>query len=297
MDLNEVKEIINLYFSKKKDKNNDYILSLNEEIEIDIVDIDSKTIQKQKTKEIGTGFYDLISKPNEILKEENIKKLSPDNINNKFFWSYIVEKFPCYSISQYPNCKNEEDVNKANLNAAIWNGSYNKITSYIKNNNGKKILEIGPGYGNIFYALTKDFPSCNYFAIDVNPLFYYDGLFECDGKSIPNEAGSGFGLIFSFNTFQHLSKNQRSSYYKDIYEKLELGGKFIFTNFLIYEKNRNIKNFWPYIDEKGNRYNSFLSQLTEIDEYESLADELNEIGFSIKVNLSQKLATIECEKI
>lgn len=293
----EIKEIIDLYHSKKKDKNNDYILILDEEIEVDVVDVNTNTVHKQKTKEVSTHFCDLISKPNEVLKKENIERLNPDNINSKIFWSYATEKFPCYSISQYPLCKNEEDVNKANLNASIWNGTYNKIMSYIKENRSKKVMEIGPGYGGFFEAITKKFPNCFYVAIDINKMFYYDGLFECDGKSIPNEAGEGFGLIFSLNVFQHLSKSQRSSYYKDIYNKLGTGGKFIFTNFLINESNKDTKEFWPHIDENGKRYYSFLSQLTEIDEYNEIADELNEIGFSIKVNLSQTLATIECKKI
>jgi hypothetical protein len=62
------------------------------------------------------------------------------------------------------------------------------------------------------------------------------------------------------------------------------------------EQNKNFDNLWSYKDYNNNCYNTFLSQLTPIDEYEDLADELNEIGFSIKVKLTQNWAIIECIK-
>lgn len=290
----EIKKIIDFYHSKKKD-NYDYILHLDEEIELIVIDVYKNKTHKTKTDKVSVN-YNFFSKPYEIIKEEQKEKLNPDKIDNKFFWKYINEKFPCYSISQYPGCKNEDDVNKANLNAAMWTGFYPKIDLLLKENKSAKVLEIGPGYGNLFKEISNKYNLVDYYAIDINKLFYYDGLFECDGKSIPKDVGSNFDLIFSFNAFNHMSKNQRSSYYKEVYKNLKKGGKFIFTNYLISEHNQYRNDFWSYQDEKGNVYSSFLSQLIPIDDYNSLADELNEIGFSIKVKLSQNLAIIECEK-
>jgi len=290
-----IKEIIDLYYSKKKDLTNDYVLSLEENIDLNVVDVKTGNINKINIQNFETRF-DLISKANEIVLEENIEKLNPDKIDSKFFWEYAVNKFPNFSISQYPLCKNDDDVNNANLNAAIWSGFLNKIESKIEENQHKKILEIGPGYGSLFYHLTSKYQQTPYLAIDINPLFHYGGLHECDGKSIPNELGKDFDLIFSFNVFNHLGKEQRSSYYKSIYDNLNENGKFIFTNYLLTEQNKNFDNLWSYKDSNNNCYNTFLSQLTPIDEYESLADELNEIGFSIKVKLTQNWAIIECVK-
>lgn len=290
-----IKEIIDLYYSKKKDLNNDYVLCLEENIDLNVVDVKTGNINKINIENFETRF-DLISKPNEIILEENIEKLNPDNIDSKFFWKYAVEKFPNFSISQYPQCKNDDDVNKANLNAAIWSGFLNKIESKIEENQNQKILEIGPGYGSLFYYLTSKYQQTPYLAIDINPLFHYQGLYECDGKSVPNELGKNFELIFAFNVFNHLGKKQKSSYYKSIYDNLVENGKFIFTNYLLTEQNKNFDNLWSYRDSNNNCYNTFLSQLTQVDEYEDLADELNDIGFSVKVKLSQNWAIIECLK-
>ena len=57
-----------------------------------------------------------------------------------------------------------------------------------------------------------------------------------------------------------------------------------------------MKGFWSYKDEDGKPYTSFLSQLIPVDSYEELADELNDIGFSIKVSVKQNGAIIKCIK-
>ncbi len=290
----EAKQIIDFYFSKKQN-NNDYLLHLDKEVEVSVINVSDNTVTSSLQNVVKTG-YDLYSPPYHEVKKDNIKRLSPDNIDNKFFWSYLTKKFPLFSISQYPNCKTDDDVNKANINASKWIGFYQKIDSKIKSKPNSKILEIGPGYGNFFQDITSKHETANYFAIDVNKMFYYDGLIECDGKSIPKSLGDNFDLVFGINSFNHMSKNQRSSYYKDVYSKLSSGGCFLFTNYLISEHNQDRNDFWSYQDKEGRVYSSFFSQLIEIDDYNSLADELNEIGFSIKVKLSQNLAIIECKK-
>lgn len=290
-----IKQNIDFYFSKKKDLKNDYILLLDKEVEIKVVNVESKSHSFHKTKEVPTR-YNINCVPNKELSLEDIDKFNPDKIDSKYFWKYAVEKFPQFSISTYPECRSDEDVNRANFNASIWTGFYHKLKSKIESKNNCKILEIGPGYGSLFYPLTKKYSNIIYYAIDLNKLFYYDGLFECDGKSIPKEVGSDFDLIFAFNVFNHLSKKQRTSYYKSIYKNLKEGGKFIFTNFLLMKEDDLSRNFLDYFDSKGNYYNNFLSQFIIIDFYEDLADELNDLGFSINVKLSQGLAVIECEK-
>jgi phospholipid N-methyltransferase len=291
----KIKNIIDNYYSKKKDKKNDYVLLLDEEVELNVIDLKSDLIIKNKQTEVNTG-YDILSEPYKTLKKENIELLNPDVIDNKFFWECLVKKFPLFSISQYPRCKNEDDVNKANLNASIFSGFFQKIHSKINATN-TKVLEIGPGYGSFFYEITKKYQNCNYLAIDINPLFYYEGLYVCDGKSIPDELGENFDLIFAFNSFRHMSKKQRTSYYKEAYKKLKKGGTFLFTNYLISEQNKFRNDFWSFQDSDGIVYNSFFSQLIPVDIYDDLADELNKIGFSIKVKLSQNYAIIECIKI
>lgn len=293
MEKNKIIEIIDYYYSSKKE--GDYLLFLENEIEIDIFNVQKNTFIKNKTKEVSTSF-DLINYNKKTISDLDIEQLSPDLIDNKFFWKYITEKFPLFSISKFPKCKNEDEVNVANFNSAIWLGFYQKIEKVLNKNKNSKILEIGPGYGSLFYPISKKFNFCDYFAIDINPLFYFDGLIETDGTNIPNNVGDNFDIIFAFNVFNHLSKNQRTEYYNNIYNYLKKGGKFIFTNFLAVNTNDE-KGYWQFADEKKNFYTSFFSQLTEVDTYDNLADELNEVGFSINVKMSQNTAVIECEKI
>ena len=294
MNNEEVENIINEYHSKKRDEN-DYVLHLENKVKISIVNVNDNSVQKNLTDQVSTN-YNLHSSPYKLVSEESVKMLSPDNIDVKFFWKCVNEKFPLFSISQYPNCKTDDDVNKANINAAKWIGFYSKLNQLIKKNTSSKILEIGPGYGNFFKDITSNYNSVDYYAIDVNKMFYYDGLYECDGKSIPKQVGENYDIIFSINTFNHIGKKQRTSYYKDVYKKLKKGGTFLFTNYLISEHNQHRNDFWSYQDDSGNVYSSFFSQLIIIDDYHTLADELNNIGFSINVKLSQNLAIIECLK-
>lgn len=293
MEKNKIIEIIDYYYSSKKE--GDYLLFLENEIEIDIFNVQKNTFIKNKTKEVSTSF-DLINYNKKTISDLDIEQFSPDLIDNKFFWKYITEKFPFFSISKFPKCKNEDEVNIANFNSAIWLGFYQKIEKVLNKNKNSKILEIGPGYGSLFYPISKKFNFCDYFAIDINPLFYFDGLIETDGTNIPNNVGDNFDIIFAFNVFNHLSKNQRTEYYNNIYNSLKKGGKFIFTNFLAVNTNDE-KGYWQFADEKKNFYTSFFSQLIEVDTYDNLADELNEVGFSINVKMSQNTAVIECEKI
>ena len=90
-------------------------------------------------------------------------------------------------------------------------------------------------------------------------MFYYDGLYECDGKSIPKQVGENYDIIFSINTFNHIGKKQRTSYYKDVYKKLKKGGTDLYNNYLIYEQNQNRNDLWSYQDECGNVYSDFFS--------------------------------------
>lgn len=295
MNKEEVENIVDLYFQKKVSKDNDYMLFFEDGLLINQLNNDTNELTSSKTKDIPTRV-NILSPPGKVLSDDDIQRLDPDNIDISHFWRYCVEKFPNFSISGYHECKNEDDVNTANLNFAIWCGLISKMDSLLKQKPDAKILEIGPGYGSIFNHITSKYDRCNYLAIDVNPLFYYDGLFECDGKSIPEEAGDEFDMVISSNVFQHLSQKQRSSYYLEVFNKLKSDGIFVFTNFLIADENRDAKEYWSYMDKEGRPYSTFFSQLTPVDEYNDLADELNEIGFSINVNLKQNFAVITCEK-
>ena len=105
------KEIIDLYSKQKKNDRDEYNLTLDKPFNLKMVNQNDGSIFYNETPEVPTRI-DLLNSEKSI-NEESIEKLNPDNIDIKSFWRYAVEKFPLFSMSSYPFCKNEDDVNKA----------------------------------------------------------------------------------------------------------------------------------------------------------------------------------------
>jgi hypothetical protein len=140
-------------------------------------------------------------------------------------------------------------------------------------------MEIGPGYGNILEVLVSKGWDKNYYAIDINPLFEHPKVFKCDGRNIPDTIPYPMDVVYSINVFQHLSKKQRTSYYRQIFEILENNGTFVFGMFVETPLNKDW-SCWGVKNDDGRNYCSFFKQLTEIDKIEELYGELEKIGYS-----------------
>ncbi len=83
MDNKKVEKIINEYYSKKMN-NNDYVLHLDEKVEISVVNVSDNLVQKVFDDKVSTG-YNLYSTPYKVVSEESVKSLSHNNIHIKFF--------------------------------------------------------------------------------------------------------------------------------------------------------------------------------------------------------------------
>lgn len=213
-----------------------------------------------------------------ILAEDAIEKFSPDNIDVNFFWKKSVAEYPFLSICGYANVNDENEANGATLPLHYHHKGVEAINHFYNLNPADfKMLEIGPGYGNI-HNLVQALPSIKYYAIDVNPLFKCDTLYKCDGKNIPSQIPMNLDLVYSINVFQHLSKAQRTSYYKQIYEVLKEGGGFVFSMFAVTPKNYD-KPFWHISDKNGKFYCAFFNQFTPVDSIMEVKEELEQIGF------------------
>jgi len=219
-----------------------------------------------------------------IVSDKVINHLSPDNLDSREFWKGAVETFPLFSIAGGPDTnKNKEDVNEATMGLHKGIGVLDWLIESMTGTENKdyKMLEIGPGYGNIFYPIIAkhNLESC-YYSIDVNPLFYHDNMYQCDGRNIPEQIPNELDMIYSINVFQHLSKAQRLSYYQQAFKKLRSGGKFIVGTFCVTPTNIH-EPIWGHRDEHGNFYAVFLGQYTEIERVESWVDILRSVGFEI----------------
>jgi hypothetical protein len=246
--------------------------------------ISKKEIAKRrKEAEENGGMFNIPGV--RVMKKELIDRYHPDNVDVNRFWELATKFFPNFSIAGgQSGCKTPDHCNQVTLHMAWEHGPLSEFDEYLTNDVqdiGGKVLEIGPGYGGVCHWLKEHFPTVDYYGIDVNPLFVWPQLYKVDGKTIPNEIPDNLDAVYSYNVFQHLSKSQRTSYYKQVWEKLKEGGKFYFGMFLWTEKNKDW-SVWGIKDFKGRYYCSFFKQYTQIDREYEIHAELKEIGFEVK---------------
>jgi SAM-dependent methyltransferase len=257
-------------------------------------------IKKVPTKVVNTfTLEDLVLTVKEFenhqarttVKKEAVERFHPNNINNKDFWVECRAQFPLVSVCG-GDSKSIKNVNKQTLGMSKNLGLLPFLESLFENSKEKiNLLEIGCGYGNLFFEI-KD--KCNYYGIDYvihKPLKKYKNFIEIDKSGIPDyllDEGF-FDVVYSVNVLQHCSQKDRFDYFKQGYQALKTGGVFLFTEFLMTEKNKD-DICWGIIDESGRGYTQFFNQLTECDWDYELFSELDKIGFKpIKCGLSSNM--------
>jgi hypothetical protein len=225
----------------------------------------------------------------QVYKQDFIDRLSPDKINSCVFWKIATDKFPFFSIAGgIQKIYTIDEVNTCSNNMSNMLGCIDVLNEIFDKNRKAKMLEIGPGHGNIKNLLVNHGLDTNYHAIDVNPLFEFPRIYQTDGKHIPDTIPNNMDLVYSVNVFQHLSKAQRTSYYKQIFEVLKDGGVFVFGMFVVTEENKNWP-VWGARDENGNIYTHFFRQFTKIDHLDDIMVELSYLGYS-KIEMINPIA-------
>lgn len=226
-------------------------------------------------------YSDSNSFAKQILKEKAIERFHPNNINNKEFWVECRKNFPLVSVSGAPS-KNIAEVNEKTMEIPLYTGILDAINTLIESSKTKlSMLEIGFGYGNMFFEL-KD--KLNYTGIDYivpNTLKKYKNFIEINQSGIPDYFldENLFDIVYSVNVLQHCSQDDRFEYIRQAYRALKSGGHMIFTMFLITQGNKNGK-YWGCVDNKGRAYTQFFNQLTECDwdwEFDSF---VRKVGFT-----------------
>lgn len=273
--VNYISKYVNWYHRHKKDEHHIFIDNTTLPLSVFV----------HMEDEIKENLYkpaQLKEKSFSIVSQSFIDKLSPDNINSSKFWKHVIKKFPINAVCGNNQANNINEANRANFFVHNYRGHIYVINQLLKGNQNLKILEIGPGYGcvkNYIFSIASKKQRENYYAIDVNPLFKYNKLFKTNGKDIPTQIPNNLSLVISFNVFQHLSKSQRSSYYRQVYEKLKPGGYFNFDMFTVTPENKDSPNLWGYRNEEDKRYCFLFRQLTEVDPIEETINELKQVGF------------------
>lgn len=221
-------------------------------------------------------------KTEEIPTQEAIEILSPDNIDSGEFWAESVKINPLCICGDRRVIGEPIDyvkyLNRMFFESLGVNNCYNMCKISGKN---LKVLEIGPGYGQMkdLYERNGD----TYEAIDVNPLF--EGCLRGDGSSIPDKE---YDFVVSSNVFQHLSVNQRRSYYRSIHKNLSAGGFFSFT---IATADSSTKFF------HGKSYMYTTGQYTELQYIKDIFEDLGEAGLWVSTyTIGQHSSAIHARK-
>lgn len=217
-------------------------------------------------------------------KNDDINKLNPNYIDNSLFWNLLHKIGFEFSPVSGALSKTIKELNENN----------EKIFKYLVDNNqnlfkNKQILEIGYGYCSFIEYLRKnDIDIYHYYGIDLIKRFKkrYDkrkfDFYECDGWSIPENVDN-LDLIFSSNTFQHITKDQKLNYLKLGYEKLKTGGYFVFTSFFSTPDLLVKKPYlWAFKDEIGKPYVHFFDQFIQVDDYYEITRYAISIGYKFE---------------
>lgn len=220
-------------------------------------------------------------RPDQLIIDSSItaSTFHPSTIRPNDWWSAVTKYFPLHSICGAKTTSIDEV--KASSDRDLMNNGYYYLIHQVwlmKEYNCKpKILEIGPGYGQVldyikrfYYDLYK-----NYYALDVVKLFDYNKLYVGDGYTFPKELEDGFNLIISWNCFQHLSMEQRQSYIKEAY-RVASKNCLLYISCFVDTK--------PKYNDDGvliRRYCYFFGQQIELPTVEELANIINLSGFSV----------------
>jgi len=225
------------------------------------------------------------------VSEEDFERCHPRNVNTNEFWGECVKYFPLFSISGDPSNKTPEDINNSTLVMADRLQALGWFVSAMDNviaNTDElfpKVLEIGCGYGGFRNWATDRYENMIYQGLDVVKLTNYDDIHIGDGWVFPDTLlPVQFNIIYSMNVFQHLSVEQRTSYYIESFKKLTLGGIFIFGTFAMDEHNCNTDKLWGNIGEDGIPLTHFLGQYTKVPTVTDTIKELKSLGFDARAH-------------
>lgn len=217
-----------------------------------------------------------------LVTPEDIELLSPDNVHNGHFWKVVEELVgpDCVANSFNAKLTNAIDAgNQRNWSLARVTGMLNVADDW--KHHHAPVLEIGAGYGNFKYHCMLN-TAFKYMGIDAWPKISGVIPTKPDG-TMPQEIidaclsdeKNRVHLVYSSNVFQHLSRKQRSQYFKDIHTILEPDGCFIFNLLVHYDDPKSEKPL-NLTSTDHRQYLKHYGQFTEIPFYPELQAELQQ---------------------
>ena len=220
-------------------------------------------------------------KPGERFPCSNCTPFGKEDIDNppfeeedwQEFWRLSKENYPLHSVyGGYYGSSKEVIVQSEEYEL---NSHLDMMHKKVKKLKGRRVLEIGYGFGGAGLALIKkgaDYTGIDY--VSSNPDLPKDRFLEIKVSGIPENIMNGekFDIIYSYNVFQHLTQAQRFEYNRQAHELLKDDGVFFFS---VFERV-------PGEGLRDNYSTTFFNVHTKVDEPEELQDFLTETGFEFE---------------
>jgi hypothetical protein len=168
-----------------------------------------------------------------------LEHVSPEQ--GSLYLNYLEKNFPEY-IEDLEKFKMNDRYGNAKLSEYTQIGSispstlrYIKVLSDLKNLmgdlNGKKIIEIGPGYGGQCFILSQFFKDLDYFLVDMEESLslshkYLDKLDVKHQIIKPEEVENleeEFDLVISNYAYSEVDRNFQDRYWEKIIKKSKMG--------------------------------------------------------------------------
>jgi hypothetical protein len=145
--------------------------------------------------------------------------------DTKEFWNYLHSDWKYCDVISHSNGNSIEAYRK------IKGMFYTSFMRYldIKSLKGKKILEIGPGYGLFPDIMNKIGIKIKYWCLDVVERFKHDNFVVGNGKRFPDSINENFDLIFMLDVSSHIPAKYMESYLISSMNSLSDDGKIILT--------------------------------------------------------------------
>lgn len=234
-------------------------------------------------------------------EQDIIDRLNPDKIDNKLFWTTIRNKYPNLSVvtdrnySVYDNLASSWKVAQAlGLTVPLVQTLRDHVTkSKDQYQRGEidtivapRVFEIGYGQGAVYNMLRKymNYTGIDYYppapVFDIAPEAKFIEI-ERSGipQSIPDDSQD---IVFSSNTFQHLTGAQREQYFIDAHRVLVNNGHFIFSAVVYTDETINTPVFEVFNPENTTPYLLFFKQFTPVPNMQDVLSELKIYGFDIE---------------
>ena len=209
--------------------------------------------------------------PNYYFKEEVVKELHPDKIDNKEFWYTIHQKFRNGIFWGYPQDGTNDEITNANATLHIQTGLLNRVFSCPRG----ELLDIGAGLCPILKILNLYKINIKYHAADLINYTKYQPFHACDHTGITT-IKKDFTHVVCGNVIQHLSDKQIKRYIGQAYHRLRHRGYFTVGGMTDHDSAPAYKNSFD-----GNPYIYNFGQYTRLFKPSTIIMWLREAGFTL----------------